>query len=145
MLKTTKVSEIMTTNLFTIEITDELRKADEIMKREQIKHVPVVEGTKYIGIITSHRILEYTLRHLYDFNEDEKDFIETRILDFDNIIEKNIHLLYPEDSIMKVIELFTKYKSDVLPVVDWDKNLLGLITTTDIFLFLNKVIQEEVA
>jgi CBS domain-containing protein len=145
MLKTTKVSEIMTTNLFTIEITDELRKADEIMKREQIKHVPVVEGTKYIGIITSHRILEYTLRHLYDFNEDEKDFIETRILDFDNIIEKNLHLLYPEDSIMKVIELFTKYKSDVLPVVDWDKNLLGLITTTDIFLFLNKVIQEEVA
>ncbi len=145
MLKTTKVSEIMTTNLFTIEITDELRKADEIMKREQIKHVPVVEGTKYIGIITNQRILEYTLRHLYDFNEDEKDFIETRILDFDNIIEKNLHLLYPEDSIMKVVELFTKYKSDVLPVVDWEKNLLGLITTTDILLFLNKVLQEEVA
>lgn len=145
MLKTTKVSEIMTTNLFTIEITDEIRKADEIMKREQIKHVPVVEGTKYIGIITNQRILEYTLRHLYDFNEDEKDFIETRILDFDNIIEKNLHLLYPEDSIMKVVELFTKYKSDVFPVVDWDKNLLGLITTTDILLFLNKVLQEEVA
>jgi len=143
MLKHTKVSEIMSKNLFTIEITDTLRHADEIMKRENVRYVPVLEGSKYIGIITSHRILEYTLRHLYDFNKDESEFVETQILDFENIIEKNLHLLYPEDSINKVLELFAKYRYDILPVVDWDKNLVGVVSTTDILLFINKYIQEE--
>ncbi len=143
MLKQTKVSEIMSQNLFTIEITDTLRHADEIMKRENVRYVPVLEGSKYIGLITNHRIMEYTLRHLYDFNEDVNEFVETQILDFENIIEKNLHLLYPEDSIQKVLELFAKYRYEVLPVVDWDKNLVGIVSTTDILLFINKYIQEE--
>lgn len=143
MLKHTKVSEIMSKNLFTIEITDTLHNADEIMKRENVRYVPVLEGSKYIGIITKQRVMEYTLRHLYDFNEDVTEFVETQILDFENIIEKNLHLLYPEDSIQKVLELFAKYKYDVLPVVDWDKNLVGIVSTTDILLFINKYIQEE--
>ncbi len=143
MLKHTKVSEIMSKNLFTIEITDTLHNADEIMKRENVRYVPVLEGSKYIGLITKQRVMEYTLRHLYDFNEDVNEFVETQILDFENIIEKNLHLLYPEDSIQKVLELFAKYKYEVLPVVDWDKNLVGIVSTTDILLFINKYIQEE--
>jgi len=143
MLKHTKVYEIMSKNLFTIEITDTLHNADEIMKRENVRYVPVLEGSKYIGLITKQRVMEYTLRHLYDFNEDVNEFVETQILDFENIIEKNLHLLYPEDSIQKVLELFAKHKYEVLPVVDWDKNLVGIVSTTDILLFINKYIQEE--
>jgi predicted transcriptional regulator len=127
MLKNTKIEDIMSQNVFNVDITDSLSKADEIIRRENFHHIPVLDGTKYVGMLTKQKIGEYTLRHLYDFNESLE----------------NLHLLYPEDSIQKAVELFAKYQYDCLPVVDWDKNLLGILSTIDLLLFFNKKIKEE--
>ncbi len=143
MLKNTKIEDIMSKNVFNVDITDSLSKADEIIRRENFRHIPVLEGTKYVGMLTKQKIGEYTLRHLYDFNESLENFIDTPIIDFENLIDKNLHLLYPEDSIQKAVELFAKYQYDCLPVVDWDKNLLGILSTIDLLLFFNKKIKEE--
>jgi CBS domain-containing protein len=108
-----------------------------------VRHIPVVEGTKYVGMISKQKLFEYSLRHLYDFNESIENFIDTPIIDFENLLDKNLHLLYPEDSIQKAVELFTKYQYDCLPVVDWEKNLLGILSVVDLLLFFYKKIKEE--
>jgi CBS domain-containing protein len=143
MLKLTKISEIMTNNVFTVDIQDTLRTADEIMRREKLRHIPVLENNRYVGMLNQQKIYEYTLRHLYDYEEKPDETSDTSLLEFENILDKNLHFLYPEDSIQKAVELFTKYRYDCLPVVDWDKNLVGILSTIDVLLFIHRTVVES--
>ncbi|OGU60638.1 MAG: hypothetical protein A2X64_07860 [Ignavibacteria bacterium GWF2_33_9] len=144
MLKFTKISEIMTRNVFSVDIQDTLKSADEIMKSEKLHHIPVLENNRYIGMLEHQKIYEYTLRRLYDFEDDPESTSQNIIQDFQNLLNKDLKLLYPEDSIQKALEVFTKNSYECLPVVDWDKNLVGIISTVDILLFLHKAIKEGV-
>lgn len=49
---TTPVSEIMTTNVYTVTADAEVTDASKLMADWQIKRVPVIENTKIVGIIT---------------------------------------------------------------------------------------------
>ena len=49
---TTPVSEIMTTNVYTISANDEVTDASKLMTDWQIKRVPVIENARIVGIIT---------------------------------------------------------------------------------------------
>ena len=48
----TPVSEIMTTNVYTISANDEVTDASKLMTDWQIKRVPVIENARIVGIIT---------------------------------------------------------------------------------------------
>ena len=48
----TKVSEIMSTNVYTIHPDQTVEEAMEIMNNKHIRHLPVVEGGKILGLIS---------------------------------------------------------------------------------------------
>lgn len=133
----TKIEQIMTKSLFSVTLEDTVKTADEIMRAENIHHVPVVEDGKLIGMITDRKIVEYTLRRLYDFHDTSfgKDGLN-KIGDFQNIMAPVEKWIFPEDSVLKAVELMTKKRLDALPVVDWDHNLIGLVTIHDVLLFI---------
>jgi CBS domain-containing protein len=140
----TTIQSIMPKGVFTVEYSDTIHKADLLMHNENIRHVPVVSDGKYIGMITERKINDYKLKHLYDFNEDEEVSGQLIISDFEQIINKDFPLIYPEDSVVKATELMAKKKVDALPVVDWEKNLVGIITSIDLLLFFHKKSKEEI-
>ena len=49
-----------------------------------------------------------------------------------DIMVKDIVYTYPDEGVVKAFETLLKYKVSCLPVVDKDKKLIGIITTTDI-------------
>ncbi|MFP4369052.1 MAG: HPP family protein [Candidatus Kapaibacterium sp.] len=134
----TNISEIMVRDLFTVDINSTVKKAHNIMRDENIRHVPVLEGTKLVGMITERKLIEYSIRQLYEFNSNMDEIADNRILDYQDMLVTGFQYLYPEDSVMKAIEKIAKYKTDYLPVVDWDMNLLGVVTPTDLLLYLRK-------
>ena len=140
MLSKTKIQDIMVKGVFSVELEDTVHKADTIMKEENIRHLPVIDKGKLIGLITERSIVEYSLKKLYDYDDEFGEEGHNKIIDFQQIMAKEVHVIYPEDSLKKAVELMTKKKIDCLPVVDWDKNLLGIITSIDILLFVNKVL-----
>lgn len=142
MNKSIKISEIMSKNVFTVDIDDTVNKADEIFKVEKIHNLPVLEEDKFVGIIFKSKLDEYKLRHLYDFNEKEEEIEANKISEFEHLITRDLHFLYPEDTIQKAVELMTKYRYECLPVVDWDKHLVGILSFYDILLYLNKYFKE---
>jgi CBS domain-containing membrane protein len=134
----TKLEDIMTKGVFTVSLYDTVNDADRIMREEKVRHVPVLDGNKFIGLITERTLNEYTLRQIYDFDDNVEDSGKNKIFDFQQVMAKDVHVVYPEDSVKKAVELMVKKKIDCLPVVDWDNNLLGILTIYDILLFLNK-------
>jgi len=65
-------------------------------------------------------------------------------LDFEKLIKRDPTVIYPEDSLKKVVEIMIKKEIDYIPVVDWDKNLLGSISFIDILLFVNSMLEKGV-
>lgn len=143
MPKKTTVAQIMTSGVFTVDIEDTLKKADEIMREENVRHVPALENGKFVGMITDRSVREYTLRGLYDFEDNMGEAAYNKIIDFKGIMERDVHLIYPEDSVAKAIEIMSKKKLDCLPVVDWEKRLVGILSFIDVLLFVRKKLLED--
>ena len=139
----TKIEKIMTTGLFTVGLDDTVKTADNLMRNENIRHVPVVDGSKFVGMITERSLMEYSLRQMYDFDEHKEDIERNVIRDYRRLVSKDLKVIYPEDSVLKASELMAKYKTDFLPVVDWENNLLGIVTSVDVMLFVYKMLSEE--
>lgn len=139
MPKSTQITEIMQKDVFSVDIEDTIRKADELMRSENIRHIPVTDSNKFIGLITDRSLMEYNLRQLYDYDEKLEESGLNKISEFQDVLSKNINVIYPEDSIQKAIEIMAKKKTDCLPVVDWDGNLKGIVTYIDVLLFFKNI------
>lgn len=50
--KTTRVSEIMTTGVFTTSSTESVNDCMSLMTEKRIRHLPVLEGNRVIGMIS---------------------------------------------------------------------------------------------
>ena len=130
----TKISEIMTTNLFYVDIEDTVHRANEILKTEHIRHLPVLDGKKIVGMLCERKVTEYIIRQIYDPGQTYGDTGFNRIIDYEKIMDKIDHFVYPEDSVAKAVKIASKYKVDALPVVDWEMNIVGIVTHTDLLL-----------
>jgi CBS domain-containing protein len=138
----TTINEIMTKGVFTVTFDDTIKKADDIMRNEGVRHVPVVEDDKLIGLITERTLLIYSLKQLYDYDDEFGNVGLNKISDFEEVMERNVRAIYPEDSVGKAIALMAKHKIDCLPVIDWKNNLIGIVTSIDVLLFMKKKLEE---
>lgn len=139
-----RIYEIMSSDVYTVNLADTIKSADEIMRSENVEHVPVLDGDNLIGVITERKVMEYSLRQIYEFDNPDKDGFNT-IKDYEQIMEKCDHVIFPEDSVAKAVKVMSKYDLKYLPVVDWSYRLQGIVTITDLLLFFNKRIEEEPA
>lgn len=137
----TSISAIMNENPFFIEITDSVKKAEELMETENISHIPVVEQNKFIGLITKESLNEYQKKKMYDPDDAEEE--QNLITDYRHLLDKNVHLIYSDDSLLKALNIIAKYKVNFLVVVDWNHNLIGVVNWYDILLFFHKKLSEE--
>jgi acetoin utilization protein AcuB len=138
----TKVSEIMSKDVYSVTMNDTLKYAHELMTNEKIKRLPVLEDKGFIGLITEKKVMEYVLRGIYD---PESTFGEegfNKLSDFENILQRTSHVVYPEDSVQKAIKLMAKYQLDCIPVVDWEMKLVGILTVSDILFFIHNKIED---
>lgn len=88
-----------------------------LMSRYRISGVPVISGTKLVGIITNRDIIFE--------NDYEKPVSE--------VMTKSPLITAKEGTTLdEAFEMFKKYKIEKLPLVDDDNNLKGLITIKDI-------------
>ncbi|MGE5480148.1 MAG: HPP family protein [Chloroflexota bacterium] len=139
----TTVADIMMRGAFTIDVRDTLRQADEIRRREGFRYIPALDKTKYVGMITERTLSEYSLRGMYDYEDNLGEESQNTLLDYENIIERPSVLIYPEDSVQKAVKLMVKHNLDYLAVVDWEQNFLGIVTSAEVLMFFNKKLEEE--
>ncbi|MCD8048863.1 MAG: IMP dehydrogenase [Clostridia bacterium] len=97
--------------------THKLFEADALMGKYRISGVPIVEGTKLVGILTNR-----DLRFETDYNRS-----------IGEVMTKENLITAPEGTTLEEArEILSKHKIEKLPIVDKDFNLKGLITIKDI-------------
>lgn len=152
--KKMKVKDLMTKNVITFNPNMTIKEAMEILVKNNIGGAPVVDNGKLVGIITQRDILSYLdmayKRQGWIFIPTPFDIIEiprvtalpyekfTEIYEslgkekIGDIMQKRVYFVEPDDDIEEAIQLLGKGKINRLPVVDKDRNVVGIITRGDI-------------
>ena len=114
-----QVRKRMVRKLVTIPPNTSILKAMEVMRKNSIRHLPVVEGDVFVGFVTEGDLRQASLLSMVD-----KVSIE------DVMIKKPV-TISPEASLEEAAKLISRHKIGGLPVVK-GKKLVGIITIVDI-------------
>lgn len=120
-----KVFEVMTIDVGFCHLEDNLTRAAQIMWEKDCGIVPVVDAKKQIvGVITDRDICIATATR-----NRRTSSIKVSDMDF-----RAVKTCAPEDDVKDVLRRMRKYKVKRLCVTNQDKELLGVISLSDILL-----------
>lgn len=135
MKKRTPVSVIMSKNVITLSSTDDLLRAEELFKRERIRHIPVVSGSEIKGMLSYTDLLRISFADAINDDETDVDTVIYNMFTIDQVMAKNLVTVSSSTTIKEVAEILSKKEFHALPVVDEGK-LVGIVTTTDLIYYL---------
>lgn len=130
MKKNEPISSIMTRELITLNLKDSLYSAEKRMKVNHIRHMPVVDGDKLIGLVSLSDLQRVSFIDAYS-KEGTEDTPVYNMLSIRDLMIKNPLTASPKTTILEVSKLLASKEFHSLPVVD-DGKLVGIITTTDL-------------
>lgn len=128
------ISEIMTTNVITLNVSDTLEKAEKLFKKHTIRHIPVVEGKNILGMLSYSDLLRISFADVSD-DESHVDNFVYDVFSIKQVMAKNMYMVPPYATIKEVAKMLAKKEFHALPIVE-DNELVGIVTTTDLINFL---------
>jgi CBS domain-containing protein len=125
-----KIAEVMTRSLVTLTPEQTLRDAVELLRSKHIRHLPVVEDSRLIGIVTDRDVKRATPSLLSGVDRDEYDRVldETKIA---QIMTREPMTVTPETGLKAAVKVFIDRKVGALPVVSGSQ-LVGIVTEIDL-------------
>ncbi|MFN8275799.1 MAG: CBS domain-containing protein [Flavobacteriaceae bacterium] len=129
------VSTIMSKNLIKLNLTDDLTKAEELFKKHHIRHIPVVNGNKILGMISYTDLLRISYADAIDEDETNVGVTVYNMFSLEQVMARDLVTVSPETSIKEVAEILAKREFHALPVVEGEL-LVGIVSTTDLIKYL---------
>jgi CBS domain-containing protein len=125
-----KVKDIMVKEVATLDVNDELSLANDIMRLGRIRHLPVVDNTRLVGIVSERDLFRSSLAQALGYGtQHTRDLMKTvRLKD---IMVTGVITIPPDTEVCEATKIMIEEKIGCLPVVE-DNRLVGLITETDI-------------
>lgn len=130
MRKNEPISSIMTTELITLSFSDTLYSAEKRLKVNHIRHIPVIDDEKLVGLLSLSDLKRISFIDAYSQGSTE-DTPVYNMLSIKDMMIKDPVTIAPNDSVYEVTKIFTHKEFHSLPVVDNGK-LVGIVTTTDL-------------
>jgi CBS domain-containing protein len=132
--RNTKVGQVMTTQLVTLGPNDTMDKAQDIFRKNNIHHIPVVQNNKVLGIISKTDYLK--ILHGFTLFKTQKSELYNnailRSLLTSEVMTRQVATLHPDDTIEVAAGFFKENLFHALPIVDDEGDLVGIITTYDL-------------
>ena len=129
------ISTIMTANVITVKPNDSLEKAETLFKKHKIRHIPVVDKKRLVGMLSMNDLLRISFADGAYEDEEEIETVVYEMFSLPQVMAKSIKTVNPETTIKEVAELLAKEEFHALPIVDGG-NLVGIVTTTDLIKYL---------
>ena len=128
------VSTIMTKNVVKLNLADDLTKAESLFKKHHIRHIPVVNGNKIIGMLSYTDLLRISFADAVD-DDEIIDVTVYNMFSVEQVMARNLIKVSPDSTIKQVAEILSKNEFHALPVCEGDL-LVGIVTTTDLIKYL---------
>ncbi len=133
------VGDIMTDQVDCLSEEDSLAKVLEIMQKDKVRHVPIVNAQqKLVGIISDRDVLRYL-----PYLRPGADAFHNRLFDvapnntaikqvLNDIIKRDVSCVLPSCDFFTAVRMLYERNISSLPVTDEGKTLIGIVTVTDV-------------
>ena len=135
MIQKAPISMIMTEDVITLKKTDSLEAAEQLFKRNKIRHIPVVSDNIILGMLSYTDLLRLSFADVTNDNDSYADVMVYNMFTIEHVMKRNIVTVSSSNSIKEVAEILATREFHALPVVDNNK-LTGIVTTTDLIKYL---------
>lgn len=128
------ITHIMTKNVKTVHLGDNLFTVRDMMIDNHFRHVPVMNGSKLVGILSKTDIMRLSFGSVFA-NQEAADEAVLEMLTIEQVMRSSIRTINADATIKEAAEIFASEEFHALPVIEGDK-LVGIVTTTDIINYL---------
>ncbi len=134
------VEDAMSRSVVTLTPEYTLREAIELLRSRGIRHLPVVGGSKVVGIVTDRDVKRATpsLHSGVDRNQYERVLETTMVAQF---MTRDPVTVTPKSTLRAAVTIFIERKVGALPVVE-DGRLVGILTDIDILRVVHDLLPE---
>ena len=126
---TKTVRDIMTTEVTTLGRNDSLQLAKDIMTLGRVRHFPVIDDGKVVGVVSQRDLYKASLGSVMKYGEKaQRAFLEG--LAVKEVMSDPVITIAPHASVKEAARLMIDKKIGCLPVLE-GTHLVGIVTETD--------------
>jgi acetoin utilization protein AcuB len=135
------VESVMSRSVVTLQPQQTLRDAIDLLRSKHIRHLPVVEGGKLVGIVSDRDVKRTTPSLVSGIEREEYDeALETTKVS--RFMTRDPVTVSPRTSLKAAVAIFIERKVGALPVVGADGALEGIVTEIDLLRVLHGMLPD---
>jgi CBS domain-containing membrane protein len=128
------VRDLMTQNPTTLDRNETLDLAESIMNLGRIRHMPVVDDGKVVGIVSQRDMFRSALITSLGFGRKTTGAL-IKTIKIKEIMTEKVVTISPDASIKEAARQMMEKKIGCLPVLEGDR-LVGIVTETDMLQYV---------
>ncbi len=128
------VKDIMTSQVEVVGRNDDLLMVDELMENRQMRHLPVVEDHKIVGLVTQRDLFKATMSSAMGYGEMARQKF-LRSVRVKEVMVYPVVTVSPDTQLEDAIGMMMEKGLGCLPVVKGTQ-LVGMVTKTNLLRFL---------
>lgn len=133
-----QVWQLMASDLLTLEANTTLDVAEDLMQLKRIRHLPVVEQGRLVGLVTQRDLFLAGVSSVLNFRRTaEKEWLGR--IKIAEVMTTDLITVAPETDIEEAVARMLEHKIGCLPVVAAGK-LVGLLSETDCLRYLRRIL-----
>jgi acetoin utilization protein AcuB len=137
MFEEVRVRDWMTESVISVPPDTPIAQAHQIMKKNKIRRLPVVENERLVGIVTIGDIREATPSDATSLSIWELNYLWAQ-LKVENVMSRKVLTIGIEEPLINAANIMLESKVSGLPVLDEEGKIAGIITESDVFRMLVK-------
>ncbi|MBX3026800.1 CBS domain-containing protein [bacterium] len=136
-----RVSDVMTTEVVTLDAGDHLDLASDIMTLGRIRHMPVVRDGKLVGILSQRDLFRGAVSSALQFRPAaEREWLaKIRVAE---VMTADVVTAEADWPVRHAVEVMLEGRFGCLPVVDAEDRLVGLLSESDCLRLLASYLAE---
>jgi acetoin utilization protein AcuB len=133
-----RIDQVITKDVVCVDMDVTLGNATELCSGKKIRHLPVLDENKRLaGIITDRDIRYFLSPRLGTISENNSDR-ESLSRRVHQVMIRHVVCATENTSLSEAAGLMLANRVGCLPVVDADRHVIGIITTTDLIRYIAK-------
>ncbi|MFQ5847931.1 MAG: CBS domain-containing protein [Candidatus Methylomirabilales bacterium] len=125
------IERFMTANPITVRPDESLRKASELLQSHRIRHLPVVQRKRLVGVISDRDLRQLLPSFLAAPDEVERLRARGAHVKVGEVMTRQVLAVTPETQAAKAARLMVEHRIGCLPVLR-GSTLVGIVTTVDL-------------
>ncbi len=142
-MQTMNVKEIMTTTLVTASVNDTVGHALRLLEDQEVRHLPIVDGKRLVGMVSDRDLREYRLPLLVELNEPKRAdaMLKTPLF---QMMKETVVALETHETLVQAIDLLLQHGIGAAPVLERDSDdIVGIVSYVDVLRALRPIAAGE--